>query len=147
MTKFTAFVIIVALRIVFHPSHAQTDMPPFASACQDESSRRASPCPATGISMLPAKLISITGSIRNHIVTLHWVVGENETADKFEVEKSINGKPFTMAALVFGTDKPENDKYQFYEKAVHKKILYRIKLINKNRQAEYSAIIEINPTV
>ena len=28
-----------------------------------------------------------------------------------------------------------------------KKILYRIKMINKNQQAEYSAVIEINPNI
>ncbi len=75
------------------------------------------------------------------------MVGENETADQFEVEKSTDGKTFTLTALVFGTDKPETDKYQFYEKAGDQKILYRIKLINKNRSIEYSDVIEINPAV
>lgn len=75
------------------------------------------------------------------------MVNENETADRFEVEKSTDGKTFTMAGLVFGTDKSETDNYQFYEKAGNKKILYRIKMINKNQQAEYSAVIEINPNV
>jgi hypothetical protein len=138
MTKFTAFVMIVALRIVYHPSDAQNDLAPFASP---------SPLPASTISITPAQLISINGSIRNHKVFLNWAVGENETADMFEVEKSADGKTFTMAALVFGTNKSETDCYQFYEKAGPKKLLYRIKLINKNKQAEYSAVIEINPNV
>lgn len=138
MTKFTAFIIIVALRIAFHPSDARSGITPFASPTQ---------LPASTISIAPAKLISISGSISNHKVILNWVVGENETADKFEVEKSTDGKIFTLAALVFGTDKPETDNYRFYEKAGNEKILYRIKLINKNRQAEYSAVIEIDPNV
>ena len=138
MTKFSAFIIIIALRIVFHPSHAQSDMAPFASP---------SPLPTSTISFSNARLISVEGSIRNKKVILNWVVGQNETADQFEVEKSTDGKTFTLAALVFGTDKPETDNYRFYEKAGKKKILYRIKLINKNQQAEYSAIIEINPNV
>ena len=54
---------------------------------------------------------------------LNWVVGENETADRFEIEKSTDGKTFIMAALVFGTEKPKTDKYQFYEKAGRKKVL------------------------
>jgi hypothetical protein len=138
MTKFTAFIIIVALRIVYHPSDAQSGIAPFASPTQ---------LPASRISIAPAKLISITGSISDHKVILNWVVGENETADQFEVEKSTDGKNFTMAALVFGTDLPETGNYRFYEKAGNEKTLYRIKLINKNRQAEYSAVIEINPNV
>ena len=138
MTKFSVFVIIIALRIVYHPSHAQSDMAPFASP---------SPLPTSTISFSNARLISIEGSIRNKKVVLTWVVGQNETADQFEVEKSTDGKNFTMAALVFGTDKPETGNYLFYEKAGNKKVLYRIKLINKNRQTEYSSIIEINPNV
>ncbi len=138
MTKFTAFIIIVVLRIVYHPSGTQSTIPPFASPTQ---------LPASGISFAPAKLISISGSISDHKVILDWVVGENETADKFEVEKSTDGKNFTLAALVFSTDKAETGNYRFYEKAGNEKTSYRIKLINKNRQAEYSAVIEINPNV
>ncbi|MBK8300124.1 MAG: hypothetical protein IPK90_06660 [Chitinophagaceae bacterium] len=52
-----------------------------------------------------------------------------------------------MAALVFGTDKSDTDKYQFYEKAGSQRVLYRIKLINKDRKTEYSTVVEINPNV
>jgi hypothetical protein len=138
MTKYTAFVIIIALRIIYHPSTAQVTTAPFASP---------SPLSLQTISLVPANLMSFEGSIINHKVILNWVVGENETADQFEVEKSTDGKSFFMAALVFGTDKADKDNYQFYEKASKHKVLYRIKLINKNRQTEYSPVVEINPTV
>jgi|CXWL01.1.fsa_nt_gi hypothetical protein len=138
MIKFTAFVIIVGLRIMYQPSNAQAEIAPFSSP---------SPLPSSSIYFVPAKLISVNGSINNNKVILNWEVGENETADQFEVEKSTDGKNFYMAALVFGTDKPANDKYQFYEKKGNKKVLYRIKLINKNRLTEYSAVVEINPNV
>jgi hypothetical protein len=138
MTKYTAFVIIVALRIMYHPSHSQSELAPFVSP---------SPLPAPTISVFPAKLININGSISNNKFILNWEVGENETADLFEVEKSTDGKNFSMTALVFGTDKPATDKYQFYEKAGNQRILYRIKMINKNKQTEYSAVVEINPNV
>jgi hypothetical protein len=138
MTKFTAFVILVAMRIVYHPADASNSIAPFTSF---------SPLPVSTLSVAPAKLISISGSINNNKVILNWVVGANETADKFEVEKSTDGKTFTMAALVFGTDKSETDNYMFYEKAGSIKTLYRIKMINKNHQAEYSSVIEISPGV
>jgi len=137
MTKYTAFIFILALRIMYHPLSAKSDIAPFASP---------SPLPAITSSATPAKLISIDGSISSNKVILNWVVGENETADQFEVEKSTDGKNFTMAALVFGTDKPSTDKYQFYEKAGNQKTLYRIKLISKNRQSVYSEVVEISPT-
>ncbi len=138
MIKFTALVVIVALRIFYQPLPAQNHIAPFASP---------SPLSSTTIALPPAKLISITVSISNNKVILNWEVGDNETADQFEVEKSTDGKNFSMAALVFGTDKQATGNYQFYEKAGNQKVLYRIKLINKNRQTEYSAVVEINPTV
>ena len=138
MIKSVAFVIIVALRIIYHPSHAQSDIAPFASP---------SPLPTSTISASPAGFISINGSISNNKVVLNWVVGENETADQFEVEKNHDGKNFILADLVFGTNKPETDTYQFYEKAGNQKVSYRIKLINKNRKTEYSRVVEINPTI
>jgi hypothetical protein len=139
MIKYTAFILIVALRIMYNPaSNAQSVIAPFASS---------TPLSTTTISVVPAKLISVAGSISNHTVVLNWVVGENESADQFEVEKSSDGKNFSLAALVFGTDKSEIGNYQFFEKAGKQKVLYRIKMINKNRQTEYSAVVEINPTV
>lgn len=138
MTKYTAFVIIVALRIMYHPSDAQTEIAPFTSP---------SPLPASTISITPAKLLNVNGSIIQNKVVLNWEVGENETVDQFEVERSTDGKNFSLAALVFGTDKPATDKYQFYEKAGNQRVLYRIKLINKNRLTEYSAVIEVNSNV
>jgi hypothetical protein len=138
MSKFTAFIIIVALRIAYHPSNAQTGLVPFASQ---------SPSPLPSVTNLshPAKLISFNGSIINKRVFLQWEVSENETADQFEVEKSTDGKNFTIAALVFGTDKPETGNYWFYEKANTKKFYYRIKMITKTRKTEYSQVVEITP--
>ena len=138
MTKFTVFVIIVAMRIAYHPAIAQTEPAPFASP---------SPLPASTISIAPAKFMNISGRLINNKIILKWIIGENETAYCFEVEKSTDGKNFSMAALVFGTDKPAIDNYEFYEKAGHQKSLYRIKLINKDKQAEYSSVIEINPLI
>jgi hypothetical protein len=136
MTKFTALVIILALRVFYHPYNAGATPAPFTSP---------SPLsPATTVGA-HAKLISINGSISNNRVILNWVVGENETVDQFEVEKSTDGKNFTLAALVFGTDKTETGNYQFYEKAGKQKILYRIKVINKNKETEYSTVVEVGP--
>lgn len=138
MSKFTASVIIVALRILYHPANAKTAIAPFTSP---------TPLPVRSVSIVPAKLISLNGSVSNNKIFLTWIVGENETADHFEVEKSADGKTFKMAALVIGTDKPNTDNYQFYEKAGNQKVLYRIRLIYKDRKAEYSPMIEIDPSV
>lgn len=134
MIKYLLLLCILALRIVYQPGHAQTTLAPFTTHFE------------TGPASPPAKLLTLDGRISDKKIILDWTVGENETADQFEVEKSMDGKNFKMAALVFGTDRPEKGVYQFYEKAGNQKMSYRIKLINKNRQTEYSAIITINPT-
>jgi hypothetical protein len=131
MIKYFAFVTIIALRIVYQPGNVKATNPPFTSH------------PASFGT--PAKLLAVSGSINNNKVFLNWVVSENETADQFEIEKSADGKNFMRAGLVFGTDKAETGNYQFFEKAVKKKMLYRVKLINKNKETEYSTVVEINP--
>ena len=70
-------------------------------------------------------------------------MGENETTDQFEIEKSTDGKNFTLAALIFGTDKPEKDSYEFYDKMKKEEISYRLKIISKNKQVAYSDILVI----
>ena len=89
------------------------------------------------------KIVSLEGNRSNNKVILKWQVADNEAADQFEIEKSTDGKNFSTAAYVFGTDKSGTDAYLFYEKSNGKKISYRIKIVNKDRQATYSNVIEI----
>ena len=48
-----------------------------------------------------------------------------------------------LTALIFGTDKPEKDSYEFYDKAKKEEITYRLKIISKNKQVAYSDILVI----
>jgi hypothetical protein len=137
MSKYIAFVVLLALRLSYQPGQVKTDMAPFA---------KPSPMPVMG-SVLTAKLINFKADLLENKVILKWAVDENESAEMFEIEKSTDGKTFRMTGLVFGTDHPEGGSYQFYEKAGNQKVKYRIKLINKNKRAEYSNVIEINPNV
>jgi hypothetical protein len=136
MIRNIAFIVLIMLRVFYQPSTTKENFVPFTSP---------SPLPPPSISVAPAKVVSINGNISNNKVMLQWIVSENENAAQFEVEKSVDGKNFTMAALVFGTDKPETDNYQFYEKAAKKRVVYRVKIINKNQTVEYSSVIEIDP--
>ena len=132
MSKFSVLVIIVMLRILYHPTPAASSPVAFGD-------------PSPG--QLPARVISISGNIDNNKVYLNWKVSENETADIFEIEKSLDGKNFKMAAMVFGTDKSQTEDYQFYEKAGGQKLIYRIKVVDKNKVAAYSQVVEIIPNV
>lgn len=125
-------------------------MVPFTSPCLDETAERQSltqvlSSESTGYPAQLAKLVSFKGTLSSNKVLLQWAVNENETTDQFEIQKSMDGKNFSTAALVFGTDRPETDFYQFYEKVNSKKAFYRVKLINKDQKTEYSTVIEVDP--
>jgi hypothetical protein len=95
----------------------------------------------------PAKVINLHAELKQQKVFLNWGVLENETADQFAIEKSLDGKNFEVAALAFGSDTPGKFEYKFYEKAGKQKISYRIRLVNKDRKEEYSEVITIDPSV
>jgi hypothetical protein len=135
MTKFITYSIVGVLSLLFMLIYGTEKIAPLATT---------SYAPPSTVQQ-PAKLISFKGSLDKNKIILQWVVKENETADQFIVEKSIAGEKFVVAALVFGSDKPETESYEFYEKANNKRVSYRIKLINKNQETEYSSVIEINP--
>ena len=132
MYKTAALLIIIALRLIYQPSAAQTGFAPFSSP---------SSTPAWISS--PARLVSFNGTILKNKVVLEWVVSKNETADQFEVEKSTDGSHYYTAAFVFGTDQPDTGKYRYSEKTVSKKIMYRVKMIGKDKLTAYSPVITI----
>lgn len=94
----------------------------------------------------PAKVVNLKAELRQQKVFLNWGVLENETADRFCIEKSVDGKNFEMAALAFGSDTPGKFEYKFFEKAGKQKVSYRIRLVNKDRKEEYSEVITVDPS-
>ena len=131
MSKFTVFVLLIILRLVYQPAAANPINSPFTSLLTQANSS--------------ATIISFKVSQVNHKVLLEWMVGSNEMADRFLVEKSSDGKVYSEVALVFGTDKRQTDMYPFYEKAGKQKIYYRIKLISKDNQVTYSRSLPFIP--
>ncbi len=125
MTKYYAFVIIMALRLIYQPGTSSSNYNAFA--------------------IPPAKMTSFKGTVQQQKVYLQWEVEDNQTADRFTIEKSEDGKNFRVAALAFGSDQPGIFQYQFYEKAGNQKSFYRIHLVNKDQQTEYSEVIALDP--
>jgi hypothetical protein len=129
--KFASLIIIIAIRFFY--------------AVPERSANTAFGEDIAVLQPSPAKFVSFKCSFSTNKILLQWVVNENETADQFEIQRSIDGKHFSVAALVFGTDKPAIDSYQFYERVNSKKSFYRVKLIDKDQQTEYSTIVEVDP--
>ncbi len=97
---------------------------------------------------LAAKILSFSSNASKGKTTLNWTITNNEDADRFEVEKSADGKSFETAALVFSTNKSGTDNYQFFEKENKSKTYYyRIRIISKNGSVEYSQAIMAGPDI
>jgi hypothetical protein len=94
-------------------------------------------------STLPVHLISFQGNMnKNYKVTLNWTVADNETVNNFEVERSFNGKDFTTVGVVFASEKYGTENYMFYETPANSdKVMYRLKMIDKNHDVDYSRIL------
>lgn len=133
MIKTAALLIIIALRLAYQPPQAQSHSVPFAS-------------PSTLIKHegFPAQqFIGVKAIKINNKIILNWIISKNQDAWCFEVEKSADGNNFKTAALVFGTDNDGTGKYEYFEKAGKRKMIYRIKLVNKDNKEEYSSPVEI----
>jgi len=100
-------------------------------------------CLKAPVSVLPVHLISFQGNLnKNNKVTLNWSVADNETANSFEVERSVNGLDFTTAGVVFASEKRGTENYMFYETVTtNDKIMYRLKMIDKGHDIDYSKIL------
>ena len=92
-------------------------------------------------SPLAVKLASFSGTLNNNKVSLQWVTAENEITDHFEVERSIDGKDFTTAALIFGTDKSGSENYKYAETMTADKMFYRLRMTDKGQVVTYSKIL------
>jgi len=79
---------------------------------------------------------------KNNKVTLSWTVADNENVDFFEVEKSVNGKDFTTAAVVFTSEKTGSEEYLYFETInSNDKVMYRLKMFDKGRNVNYSKVL------
>ena len=91
----------------------------------------------------PVKVISFEGNIGNGKITLQWTIKENEMTDRFDVEKSTDGVNFTIAALVFTSEKIGDETYMFYERLKKDmSIHYRLKLYGKTQDISYSKVLK-----
>ena len=87
---------------------------------------------------LAVKLTKFQGSKNGDNVSLKWTVATNEIVDRFEVERSANGRDFATAALVLGSEKSGDESYSYNETVSADIIYYRLKMYDKDHVAEYS---------
>jgi hypothetical protein len=94
------------------------------------------------ISTLPVKLMNFAGSVNNNKGLLKWSVADNETGERFQVLRSVDGKNFTEAGVVFITNKVGAESYNFTDgKELDAVTYYKLKIENKDGSTSYSNVI------
>lgn len=93
--------------------------------------------PNTGV--LSVKMLSFQGSMENNRILLEWDVLQNEAADRYVVEKSINGRDFSPINVIDASNKIGSEKYAVVDYILETdKVFYRLKVYDKAQQSEYS---------
>lgn len=72
---------------------------------------------------------------------LTWSVSNNEMTGQLELERSVNGKAFKTAAIIFTTEETGTAEYAYRDNSVNSKTTYRIKVVQKNGKIEYSTVV------
>ena len=73
---------------------------------------------------------------------LEWKVSDNSQVSLLEVERSADGKSFSLAAVVFPGEKAADTNYMYYEKLKNRKTYYRVKIILRNGAIAYSPALQ-----
>jgi hypothetical protein len=108
--------LLIILSAIFQTSNAQTN-----------------PAIVTGF--------SINGDIRSGY-RLNWAIANNEVINKFELEKSINGRDYTTIAVLFASEKRGTEHYVYSETITNTdKVMYRLRMLSKGQETYYSNII------
>jgi hypothetical protein len=88
---------------------------------------------------LPVRLTGFQGNLNNNKASLNWTIAENEIADRFEMERSFDGKNFSVVGVILGSQKTGNESYAFYETINNPgTVFYRIKMYDKSQGVSYS---------
>ncbi|QEC71559.1 T9SS type A sorting domain-containing protein [Arachidicoccus ginsenosidivorans] len=86
-------------------------------------------------SVLPVTITDFTGQVQNGLATLSWHTAAESAFDHFELEKSLDGKIFTIVAKISATG--DNSIYRKVTAQSEQKAFYRLKLVNKDGSSSY----------
>ena len=97
---------------------------------------------------LPVKYLSFTGNAVNKTILLNWVTSQEINNSHFEIERSFNGKDFSIAGLALdGLENGTKKEYAFRDNSPlleNKEIVYyRLKQFDTDGKFAYSTILVI----
>ena len=94
---------------------------------------------------LPVKLGSFKASKAGTQVKLQWIAYDQSNTDRFEIERSLNGKDFSTILSLSAKDGNGDIPYETYDVQPGAGLIYyRIKEVYRNGNVEASRIVSIN---
>ncbi|HRH47096.1 MAG TPA: T9SS type A sorting domain-containing protein [Panacibacter sp.] len=99
--------------------------------------------------ILPLKLISFTiVKKQDNTNLLQWSTEEENNSSNISVERSTDGRNFSVIAKVTAANKPSVNSYSFTDaQPLHAVNYYRLKIIDKDGRFQYSTIKKIDNTI
>ena len=99
--------------------------------------------------LVPVKWIFVKGKHTGQSVELHWATAAEVNNDRFEIERSDNGRDFTKVGSVSGSSQSTGTKEYSFDDSQPKNgtSYYRIKQIDKSGSSEYSVVVTVNSSV
>jgi hypothetical protein len=105
----------------------------------------------TSIYALPVKLLSFAAQLTGTDVKVSWKTSDELDHDRFELERSADGRYFTSVASIAPIAGSGNKNYDYTDAGASllntSKIYYRLKMISSTGDAEYSHIITVYLTL
>jgi hypothetical protein len=97
---------------------------------------------------LPVKLVSFSAILNNDAVDLKWVTASEKNVSHFEIEKSLDGKNYEKAGIVFAYgNSSEMMSYAFTDNSININqaavIYYRLRSVDRDGSNELSIIRSI----
>lgn len=99
--------------------------------------------PGPGSTVLPINLKSFSGSRNDANYLLEWVTLNNESANSFELEQSIDGIIFKRIDVISATVK-QGEAYYSYPVPLIGSVTYRLKVITKDKRYYYSKALYLS---
>ena len=97
--------------------------------------------------LLPLELTSFSVQKTNNIGTIIWHTQNEENGDRFEIERSLNGKDFEAILSIKAKNTREASYLAYdndFEQLKTAIVYYRLKQIDKDGKFTYSKIVSIN---
>lgn len=113
----------------------------------DELKPRLEICYNKGV--LPVLLKNFRGSLLNNAVNLSWSVLDGTQVSSIIIERSFNGNSYTTIGNITSKNTSTEFTYTFTDNSLPSsatKIFYRLKLVEKNGQHQYSGIVAFSLT-